>query len=151
HNGGVLPFNGMMAYLVTLYSWQLFQRVHPLWILVIPALHSLQYLAVVWRYEANYEKDRRDASTSPNLWILKRYLGTMYRVRFAAFILFGFILGFLGFVASPLMLQNLVSYNQEVFGAALFFFIFTIFINVHHYFLDNVMWRRENKDMRYLF
>lgn len=151
HNGGVLPFNGTVAYLVTLYSWQLFARVHPLWILLIPALHSLQYLAVVWRYEANYEKDRTDAATSPSLWILKRYLRTMYRVRFAAFILFGCILGFLGFVASPMLLQNLVSYDQEVFGAALFFFVFNIFINVHHYFLDNVMWRRENKDMRYLF
>jgi hypothetical protein len=30
--------------------------------------------------------------------------------------------------------------------------MFWIFINVHHYFLDNVMWRRENPDTgKYLF
>jgi hypothetical protein len=34
----------------------------------------------------------------------------------------------------------------------MFLFVFWICINVHHYFLDNVMWRRENPDTRkYLF
>ena len=34
----------------------------------------------------------------------------------------------------------------------MFLFVFWIFINVHHYFLDNVMWRRENPDTKkYLF
>jgi hypothetical protein len=27
-------------------------------------------------------------------------------------------------------------------------FLFYIFINVHHYFLDNVMWRRGNPDVQ---
>ena len=62
-NGG-LPWNGVLAYSVSLYLWLLFVRVNPLWLLVVPALHSLQYLIVVWRYELNYEKSRegRDAS-----------------------------------------------------------------------------------------
>ena len=53
-----LPANGLLAYFVSLYPWLLFVKVSPLWLLVVPALHSLQYLAVVWRFEANYEKAR---------------------------------------------------------------------------------------------
>ncbi|MDH3739860.1 MAG: hypothetical protein OER92_11750, partial [Alphaproteobacteria bacterium] len=58
----------------------------------------------------------------------------------------------IGFWVVPILLQVLVSYDTEIFGSTMFMFIFFIFINVHHYFLDNVMWRRENPDMRrYLF
>ncbi|TIN05254.1 MAG: hypothetical protein E5Y14_33750, partial [Mesorhizobium sp.] len=48
-HGGTLPYNGVVAYVVSLYAWILFVRINPLWLLVVPALHSLQYLAVVWR------------------------------------------------------------------------------------------------------
>ena len=63
-NGG-LPLNGVLAYAVSLYLWLLFVWVDPLWLLVVPALHSLQYLVVVWRYELNYEKGREGASEPP--------------------------------------------------------------------------------------
>ncbi len=70
----------------------------------------------------------------------------------ALFVLLGMILGVLGFWAIPILLQVLVTYDASVFGASMFMFIFFIFINVHHYFLDNVIWRRDNPDMRrYLF
>jgi len=30
--------------------------------------------------------------------------------------------------------------------------MFWVFINIHHYFIDNVIWRRENTDVsKYLF
>ena len=38
-------------------------------------------------------------------------------------------------------------YDRGIFGSQMFLFMFAIFINVHHYFLDNVMWRRENPDI----
>jgi hypothetical protein len=39
-----------------------------------------------------------------------------------------------------------------VLGSTLFLFTFWIFINIHHYFLDNVMWRRGNPEVsKYLF
>jgi len=25
-----------------------------------------------------------------------------------------------------------------------------VFVNIHHYFMDNVIWRRDNPDMRFL-
>ena len=43
-------------------------------------------------------------------------------------------------------------YDHQAFNGTLFLFMFWIFINVHHYFLDNVMWRRENPETgKYLF
>jgi hypothetical protein len=61
-NGGVLPYNGVIAYLVALYVWILFVDINPMWLLVVPALHSLQYLAVVWRFQTNVELEREGAT-----------------------------------------------------------------------------------------
>ncbi|MBZ9693564.1 MULTISPECIES: hypothetical protein [unclassified Mesorhizobium] len=150
-NGGSLPYNGIIAYSASLYLWILIVRTNPLWLLVVPALHSLQYLAVVWRYQSNVERDARDAEKIPQSRILS-ILGPAYRVRLLEFISAGLLLGGLGFWLIPTALTAIVPYDREVLGSSLFFFIVLIFINVHHYFLDNVMWRRGNPEVsRYLF
>ena len=72
--------------------------------------------------------------------------------RLILFTLSGVILGFAGFWGLPIMLNATIPYDDAVFGSTLFLFVGWIFINVHHYFLDTVMWRRENPDTRrYLF
>lgn len=49
-------------------------------------------------------------------------------------------------------LPGVLSYQPEVFGWTLYLFFFTIFINIHHYFVDNVIWRKDNPKVRaYLF
>ncbi|KRB31124.1 MULTISPECIES: hypothetical protein [Mesorhizobium] len=150
-HGGALPYNGVVAYVVSLYAWILFVTLNPLWLLVVPALHSLQYLAVVWRYQTNVERDRADAVAKPGLKALS-ILGPLYRLRVLAFIVFGAILGALGFWLVPMALSAIVPYDKAVLGSSLFLFIAWIFINVHHYFLDNVMWRRGNPEVsKYLF
>ncbi|ESY66223.1 MAG: hypothetical protein E5Y02_26860 [Mesorhizobium sp.] len=150
-HGGALPYNGVVAYVVSLYAWILFVTLNPLWLLVVPALHSLQYLAVVWRYQTNVERDRADAVEKPALKALS-ILGPVYRLRVLAFIVVGAILGALGFWLVPMALADLIPYDKAVFGSSLFLFIAWIFINVHHYFLDNVMWRRGNPEVsKYLF
>ena len=68
-------------------------------------------------------------------------------LRFTRFVVIGLLLGALGFWGLPIAFENLVPYDHDVFGATAFFFMFWIFINVHHYFLDNVMWRRQNPDV----
>ena len=124
---------------------------NPLWLLVVPALHSLQHLVVVWRYQTNVERDRADAVERPQ-WQILSILGPLYRLRVLAFIVIGAILGALGFWLVPMMLIDLVPYDKAVLGSSLFLFIAWIFINVHHYFLDNVMWRRGNPEVsKYLF
>ncbi|MDX8511453.1 hypothetical protein [Mesorhizobium captivum] len=150
-NGRALPYNGIVAYVASLYLWILIARINLLWLLVVPALHSLQYLAVVWRYQTNVERDVADAASDPQPKILS-LLGPLYRLRVLGFIVGGAALGYLGFWLIPFVLTALIPYDRQVLGSSLFFFIVLIFINVHHYFLDNVMWRRGNPEVsRYLF
>ncbi|CDX54605.1 conserved membrane hypothetical protein [Mesorhizobium plurifarium] len=150
-NGGGLPYNGIVAYVASLYLWILIARINPLWLLVVPALHSLQYLAVVWRYQTNVERDVLDAARDQEPKILS-VLGPRYKLRVWGFIIGGAALGYLGFWLIPFMLTALVPYDKQVLGSSLFFFIVLVFINVHHYFLDNVMWRRGNPEVsKYLF
>ena len=140
-----------MAYVASLYLWILIARINPLWLLIVPALHSLQYLAVVWRYQTNVERDSFDAESDPPPKALS-FLGPLYRFRLLGFIVGGTALGYLGFWLIPSALTALIPYDRQVLGSSLFFFIVLIFINVHHYFLDNVMWRRGNPEVsRYLF
>ena len=153
-NGRSLPVNGVCAYIASLYFWFLFFSwdIDPIWLIVVPAMHSLQYLVVVWRYQLGYEKDRVNADRPLFSFLPQSLIGRRYHLNLALFIALGVILGALGFWVVPILLQALVSYDTDIFGTTLFMFIFFIFINVHHYFLDNVMWRRENPDMRrYLF
>jgi hypothetical protein len=153
-NGGSLPYNGVLAYVASLYLWFLLMRwgVDPVVVMLVPTLHSLQYLLIVWRYQIGYEKDKPGANESLLTFAWKKFNGKAYQVNLAIFIILGMVLGAIGFWAIPILLQVLVAYDTETFGIRMFMFIFVIFINVHHYFLDNVMWRRDNPDVRkYLF
>jgi hypothetical protein len=141
-----LPLNGVVAYLVTLYAW-LMLNVDPLFLLIIPACHSLQYLLVVWRYQLNAERARATHAKGGVSGLAGRA-----GLRFVRFLVIGLLLGYLGFWGLPKLLAAVLPVDETVFGPTLFVFICWIFINVHHYFLDNVMWRRGNPDTgRYLF
>ncbi|WP_324748958.1 hypothetical protein SH591_09730 [Sphingomonas sp. LY54] len=151
-SAGSLPANGVMAYLVSLYLWLAFVRINPLWLLVVPAFHSLQYLVVVWRYQSNYEKAQLATDVYKKGSLARAIFGDHWRAHLGIFAVSGVALGFLGFWGLPLLAKAYVPYDAKLFGGALFLFVFWIAINVHHYFLDNVMWRRENPDTRrYLF
>lgn len=147
--GDGLPLNGVVAYFVSLYLWLLLTRLNVLWLLIVPALHSLQYLTVVARFRMNKDRSRSNADEP----VRPKPLGWILRRRFiAAFAALGLILGYVGFWGAPKFLQATIPYDQEVFGATVFLFVFWMFINVHHYFLDNVMWRRTNPEVaKYLF
>jgi hypothetical protein len=144
---GALPWNGVVAYLTTLYLWVIFVRVNPLVLAVIPTFHSLQYLAVVWRYQLN-----AGAKPVPARSMLSAFWPTGVLPNLAMFIGVGVLLGFVGFMGAPRVLDAVLPYDKHLFGPSLFLFSFYIFINVHHYFLDNVMWRRGNPDVQqYIF
>lgn len=149
---GSLPVNGVVAYLVSLYVWLLFIGINPLWALIVPAFHSLQYLAVVWRFEMNRGHERVSKEEDKIGYLEQTLFGTGVKTYMMLFSLTGILIGLLGFWGIPIVLDSYVSYDSKIFGSTLFLFVAWIFINVHHYFLDNVMWRRENPDMRrYLF
>lgn len=145
-SGKPFPFNGTVAYLVTLYLWVLFPAlVAPaafviLMVLATPAAHSVQYLIVVWRYQLNVEHDKPRSEHTRGLF-------TKPVPRLAYFFIFGVVISFFGFWIIPTALDLFIGYDRSVFGGQMFLFMFAIFINVHHYFLDNVMWRRGNPDV----
>ena len=144
-----LPVNGLAGYFITLYLWTLFIGINPIFAAFIPAFHSLQYLLIVWRYEINEatelaldRKDGQEDSASRRFVIL----------RVVYFIGFGIVLGYAGFWLIPEFLDGTIPYSSEIFGATLFVAMFSLFINIHHYLIDNVLWRRQNPDARkYLF
>lgn len=127
-----VAWNGLVAYAASLYPWLLLRD--PVMLLWIPLFHSLQYQAVVWRYQANLVRGHTASRLGRAL-------------RLGLFVGLGLGLGYLGFWAAPAWLGTHVPYDRAVFGDSLFFFIFWIFINVHHYFLDTVMWRKGNPDV----
>jgi hypothetical protein len=129
--GEPVPLLGALAYFTTLYVW-LFLLLDPWFLLVVPAFHSLQYLIVVWRFKLNE---------------LSAGGGSRMRA-FSGFLFFGFLIGIAAFIIIPLFLDTFVDYGATALGSGVFLFFFVVFINIHHYFLDNVMWRRENPDVR---
>lgn len=146
-NGRYLPVNGVVAYAVTLYVW-LFLRLDPAFLLLIPALHSLQYLAVVWRFQINSAEAGEHCGRPPQTAILAQLFSRCAVASFAGFVSVGVALGFAGFWLVPATAETLHDYDAALFGGTLYFFVFWIFINVHHYFLDTVMWRRGNPDIQ---
>jgi hypothetical protein len=141
--GWRLPWNGLLAYAVSLYLWLIVVRISPLLLFCVPAFHSLQYLVVVWRYQLNRTNAAPDAATRPG-----RLLPSVGSLRLAVFLGLGILLGWLGFWGLPAWLNGAIAYDRAALGPTVFLFVFWIFINIHHYFLDNVMWRRENPETR---
>ena len=135
---GKTPVNAWVGYSTT-FAWLLFRPLDPVLYVVIPVFHSLQYLPFVYRFKWNQFDDQTTD---------KRLL----KIRFALFTFTGIILGIAGFIAVPYVLDKLAPYPRDIFGPSLFAAIFLLAINIHHYFIDNVLWRKENPDVsRYLF
>lgn len=147
--GRPFPLSGATAYFAALYVWLLASWLDPIVVMVVPVFHSLQYQIVVWRFELNRQRGLQPDGTDPQR-PARRW--DTPRGRFALFSVLGILSGYIGFWSLPQFLDRFVDYDKGVFGATLFMFLFWVFINVHHYFLDSVMWRRENPDIgRYLF
>ena len=141
--------NGMTAYICALYPWTLIANINPVLFVCIPAFHSLQYLLFVWKvqYERYKEQEQNARGDNTDKDILKK----MTSRKLNQFALSGVVFGMLYFVLLPGALDYFVAYDKELFGPTIFIFMFFIFINIHHYFIDFAIWRKENPDMEYLF
>jgi len=135
------PVSGMTAYIASTYLWIILRfgmgsnhPIHPV-VMLIPAMHSLQYIALVLKMRAN--ESRKGVHSWRGFW---------------GFTGLGILTGALAFMAVPRLLDAHLAYDKAVFGPTMFMFLFWIFINIHHYFIDNVIWRRENSETKaYLF
>lgn len=141
-HGGAFPVTGVAAYIASLYMW-LFMNYHPVLGALIPVFHSVQYLYMVWRYRLNVEAKQPDSELPVE--ILDSELPVNRRTaRFIGYVLSGTLLGIAGFWLLPAFLDHIVPYDKALFGSNLFLVMIWVFINVHHFFIDTAMWRKEN-------
>jgi hypothetical protein len=138
-----VSWNGIVGYVSSLYLWVIAFYADPIFMLFVPAFHSLQYLLFVWRYQVN--KAHAEATVTERAQISLGRRTVVMRV--ARFVLVGMVLGFIGFMALPALLEASLT-PDPVWGGTVFVFILAAFINLHHYFIDNVIWRRDNEDVR---
>ena len=138
--GKVLPFNSLVAF-STLYLWQIPLLYHPGYFLMIPFFHSFQYLLFAFAYVKN-----RFVSLSQSLDKVQ------YRKKLTTSVVtyvgISFITGALFFHFVPDGLNRWIDYDKDFFGIQLFTFVFHIFINIHHYFIDFAIWRKDNENIR---
>ena len=101
-----------------------------LWI--VPFFHSVQYLAFVYKIE-----NSRLASQHPETVSLRG--GVIALVLIAV--------GFAAFEFVPNGVDTILG-TRDSLGVWFFFAAAALFINVHHYFIDNVIWRFQNPRIR---
>ena len=128
---GRLPSANMAVPYVALLAWWLpITRQSEFYFLLTPFFHSLQYLTFVYKME-----DTRIRGLSH-----PEVRGTLVAIGVV-------VAGWLAFEFVP----NEVDTALGTFNAWQMFFFFTaamLFINIHHYFLDNVLWRFKDPQVR---
>ncbi len=128
---GRLPSLNLLAPFVALYIWWLPQtRQFEFYFLLTPLFHSLQYLAFVYKMEDTRLQAQRHRE-----------------VRATALVVGIVLAGWLAFEFVP----NTIDNQLGTFNAWNMFFFFTaamLFINIHHYFIDNVLWRFKDPEVR---
>jgi hypothetical protein len=144
----LFPALPLVYLLVTVWWWTIFSSVDPLMQYLIPALHSVQYLYFVALMRGN---EARSAEGPPTF-------GRPTAVRLAALAMGAFVLGLLLLRAAPATLDAaLVPHARGGarawpgdLGETPFFAMAFVMVNIHHYFMDYVIWRRENPETRFL-
>lgn len=131
---------GVVAF-VSLYVWYVPVAVHPAFGYMIPFFHSLQYLAFVGRLKNNQVRAQieplRDQAWR-RAWV----------ERAGGFALAALVLGALAFQFVPAWLDQRHLVGGDGLGWAPMLAGFILFINIHHYFIDNVIWRSDNETVK---
>ncbi len=139
-----LPLPPLVGFLCTLWFWTTYSGLDPLLIYVIPALHSVQYLYFVWLLKHG----EASAHEGPPEF------GRPARVVVGALAAGALLLGLVLFHWLPQGLDAALIDPRAAaatdLGATPYFAAIFTFLNLHHYFMDFVIWRRDNPQTRYL-
>ncbi len=140
---GRLPLaTPLTALLAGTWAWSIYSGIDPLVLYMVPALHSVQYLYVVWLLKGGEAREREGPP-----W----FEPSAARLGILAASALG--LGWVLFHGAPWALDDgLVSRRDRwsSLGPTPYFAALYAFVNIHHYFMDYVIWRRENPRTRYL-
>jgi hypothetical protein len=131
---------GVAAYLA-LAVWFL-PKVSPVaFAYMIPLFHSVQYLTFVWVLKKN--------ETAFEIRHLKdRAWRVAWAKKVGGYALMATVLGALFFEFIPRALDSTHYTGGDGFGAEPFMALFLLFINIHHYFIDNVIWKSNNETVK---
>jgi hypothetical protein len=139
-----LPLGPLVGLLCTVWLWTVYSGLDPLFMYLIPALHSLQYLYFVWLLKRN----QAGAHEGPPSF------GRPAAVVLGTWAASSAALGLLLFHLLPSALDSaLVDPRGARFsdlGPTPYFAALFALVNLHHYFMDFVIWRRENPETKYL-
>jgi hypothetical protein len=144
--GRLPPLAPLSGFLITIWLWVVYSSADPLMIYVIPGLHSLQYLYFVWLLKRN---EAREAEGPPSFG---RPSGQRLAILGVTAVGLGWILfrGAPDFLDGTLVLQSSSAHETSALGATPYLAALFAFVNIHHYFMDYVIWRRENPETRHL-
>lgn len=135
----------LIALLCSVWAWSIYSGIDPLVKYMVPALHSIQYLYFVWILKGNEARERQGPpwfERSADMKLIRLAISAIG----LAWILFHGIPGMLdGIFVSRKAIPEFGSLGPTPYFAAIY-----AFVNMHHYFMDTVIWRRENPDTRYL-
>jgi hypothetical protein len=141
-----LPYAPLCGFLITIWSWTIYSSFDRLVQYLIPALHSIQYLYFVWLMKKN---EARQAEGPPSF-------GPSLAFRLGALALSALGLGWFLFHGAPTVLdaalfpaKHAAGWNTSL-GRTPFLATFFVIVSIHHYFMDFVIWRRDNPDTKYL-
>jgi hypothetical protein len=143
---GRLPIlTPLVALLCSIWPWLIYSSIDPLLIYVIPGLHSLQYLYFVWLLEGNKAREREQAP----------FFERSATVRLLGLFIASLGLGWFFFHIGPTIFDTLIgsrlaTKQYDPIGPTPCFAALFAFVNIHHYCMDAVIWRKENPETRYL-
>jgi hypothetical protein len=141
---GRLPIlTPLVALLCTVWSWTIYSTADPLVKYAIPALHSVQYLYFVALLRGNEARERQGPPWFERSW----------EVRLGLLAVSALGLGWVLFHAAPSALDGLLVPRRARatdLGPTPYFAALFTFVNLHHYFMDAVLWRRDNAETRFL-
>ena len=139
------PLAPLTGYLVSIWLWMVYSSLDRLTMYVLPALHSIQYLYMVHLWRRNEAR----AHEGPP------HFGKPAAVRVGTLAVSALGLAFLLFKVIPSFLDGALVPAPKPgvvlpLGPTPYFAAIFVFVNVHHYFMDHVLWRRDNPETRYL-
>lgn len=114
--------------LVALVIWLSPLFFQPIFFLLVPIFHSLQYMLFVCGFKKNKFSAEPDRNRRLVLFLAKSFLlgwGVMWLV--------------------PSVLDLVFPYRSDL---QIWTVITAVFINIHHYFIDAVIWRRDNVEVK---
>jgi hypothetical protein len=139
-----LPLAPLVGFFCSVWFWTVFSGIDPLFMYLIPALHSAQYLYFVWLLKRNQARAHEGPPS----------FGKPPRAVLGALATLSILLGAVLFHWLPSSLDAFLvegaTAGTSQLGPTPYFAALFTFVNLHHYFMDFVIWRRDHAETRYL-